>query len=591
MDSHSHSESAIHAEASRKHFARIDAIVHCLQNIDREAENLKGKALLIGLRQKAVEHEYALDRQVRRAQWEAAKQERNNGEPSVYGDDGDLFYSDELDDEFSDRPWELSMKSLIISPHLREEFGQLEESAYEISLRRKDLVQKRSALVRESTALEAGLPTEHSYNHAPIRRVPVEILAEIFVSVMDSSVHRVGGGTGSVLAQVDRKWRAVACDLSQLWSSFGFELFGNASETSLLEIYLDRSGNAPLVVHVDSEGGRQGANVELAMALLGEHAHRMHTLRITHPPGAMDFDFLRGKLARLEVLELGGNWMRHSNAFADAPRLHTLSLLDERTPDLVPVPGHQIRTIYFASGVTPHSVTGRYPNLTSLVLPPPVGDNGQGVPSSTTFLRLEYLRLPSLRLQNESMEYLDKYITPSLRRLDLSLFQHPGFSAPRLCAFLLRSRCDLTHLEMKECFIRPRDLLEIFPLLPTLRTLAIQHASSNTLTNSLMDSLSISPGHLPQLTTLHIDGSYPFLRTESLLTMLESRTASLQNLEIILRDRELGEPSLTRFRNLQLDLNLFCLDAERKMHRVSGDLALPAIPSPENDPSPRGFLT
>ncbi|KAJ7131572.1 hypothetical protein C8R43DRAFT_957068 [Mycena crocata] len=544
LDRDGRGDSAIFAEAHGKTSVRLDAISSQLEDIHQELKDCKAAGPAIGSRYAALEAERFALRQA------LDKRRFRDDKPPV-----GRTLKDILDDDFD-----------------------LQKEEQRIARRQKMLERTQTALERERKVLEDGLPMEESYQRAPVRRVPWEILGQIFPLVVYPSVYMVGDGMGPILARKSAGAGAL------------FELLGKDSQRRLLEVYLARSKSAPLTVHVDVvTGGRQNRaerNFKMTMTLLWRHAHRLRTLRFTGSP-ERNLDFLRGELGRLEVLELGGTWTHGFDGFMEAPRLHTVTFLNTSN---VQVPGQNIHSMHIGNGVTPDDMGEHYPNLTSLLLAPQSGPSGILVAlQPVTFLRLQRLKLASLhRDPNLPMDFLDLYTTPELQHLELSLFQH-GFDAPRLCSFLRRSRCDLTHLVIKECFLRPREMLEVIVLLPVLEALSIQHASPNTLTNIVVDALAQST-YLPALTTLHIDGSYLF-RTEAFLTMLESRTASLQRLEIILRDRALPEPALARFRDLQVDLCLFCFDEEKNMCRVSGDLTLPAIPSEDNDPSSAGFLT
>ncbi|KAJ7131559.1 hypothetical protein C8R43DRAFT_1133775 [Mycena crocata] len=228
----------------------------------------------------------------------------------------------------------------------------------------------------------------------------------------ESGVQRVGVGAGPLLSQVSRHWRAIACDLPPLWSSFGFQLFGNDAENHLLEMYLARSRQAPLT-----------------MTLLGEHAHRLHTLRTTDAPCCVGIEHVKGKLQLLEVLALGKMWG-------------------------IGLPCHQIRSMHIESGLPRDDVAERFPNLTSLMLASPLPVPAL-TPDIITFRRLRHLTFASARTHKIPMDALARYSASALRRLDLSLFQSHTFSAPKLCAFLLRSQCALTQLVIKECALRP----------------------------------------------------------------------------------------------------------------------------------------
>jgi hypothetical protein len=142
-------------------------------------------------------------------------------------------------------------------------------------------------------------------------------------------------------------------------------------------------------------------------------------------------------------------------------------------------------------------------------------------------------------------------------------------------------------------------MLELLAAIPNFRTLAIHNASPNTIIDVVLGGLNIGTGRpacIAALITLRVDGSYLF-QDAALLDMLESRRdTGLEIAELVLRHRGVRAPILERFRALSwMDLSVFCLDGEKKMHRFLGSIPLPAVPvfgSPDSqkNPSPSSFF-
>ncbi|KAJ7116226.1 hypothetical protein C8R43DRAFT_1137903 [Mycena crocata] len=462
---------------------------------------------------------------------------------------------------------------------IHNERWDLEKEAHRITKRQEALNRERYALTRERAAL--GVFDEHAFRLAPIRRIPVEILIEIFLSAaQECDVPQLGDGTATVLSQVSQHWRAVACDVPGLWASFEFHLCGIQTDpdAQLLELYLRRSGDASLSVHLNNSVQQRGHLNVLncpQMALLAEHAHRLRLLRFIHPPGSEAFDYLQGKVfERLEVLEMSGIYRTPFGGFANAPRLHRVSFIQSHTSFNVLIPTYYIRTLHLGDGwmLSHGNLAGNYPNLTSLVCVPDFEE--WRVPPETTFEKLENWTFGCRHGHPLSMGFIDSFTTPALRRLEMSLFERHS-SGPKICALLTRSGCDLTELTIKES------------------------RAPNTITEKFIDALTLRPGksaRLPRLTSLHIDGSY-ILRDQCLIEMFESRNAPdvsppLQTVELILRDRALAETVIDRFLAVAgVELSLFCLDVDKQIHRVVGGIDLPDIPSFGNDSTPADFLS
>ncbi|KAJ7511468.1 hypothetical protein B0H11DRAFT_872548 [Mycena galericulata] len=460
-----------------------------------------------------------------------------------------------------------------------QERGQLEREAHGIKMRQEALTRERHTLACERAAL--GLPLDiESFLSAPIRRIPTEILTEIFMWTQDpTTVDGIGRSVARTLSHVSTYWRAVACGVPRLWSSFSVPLFGQDPDAQLLTLHLDRSGDAPLTIHVDSRTNTENETGEREMQLLAKHAPRLYRLCFVGHP-AISLEALRGNLPRLEILEFVNLSDDIGDAFKDAPSLHSIKLWHMQEAQHVVLPGRQIRTLTVDSGPgLPNTyIEQLFPNLTSLVCAP---EDPPRV--SITMQDLEDWQIRCSESTYHSTDFFNWYTTPSLRRLQLTRFER-GWSSPDVLHFLQRSRCDLTELTIEECPLRATDILDMSLLLPNLVKLVIKHATPNTLTDKFMEALTLhsnQPARLPKLATLHIDGSYLY-REHTLLEMLESHTsrldAGLHTVELVLRNRAIADPELARFRALEgIHLSLFCLDGEKRMYRVMGGIRLPAL--------------
>ncbi|KAJ7441295.1 hypothetical protein B0H11DRAFT_2204834 [Mycena galericulata] len=408
-----------------------------------------------------------------------------------------------------------------------------------------------------------------------VRRVPREILLEIFLRCVDTTTVDIVGSRRA-FSRVCREWRNVACGDARLWSSFRIPLFGGDPDARLLmiDLHLKCSGNAALTIHLDSACEDEGSAADVEIALLASHAHRIHTLRFLNPLNT-SVDALRGKLRSLEVLEFGRIGEGIQDTFMDAPRLHTVEFFRSDDVTGVDLPGLQIRTLIIRSGLVEAYLLRIFPRVISVACVPNFTFAGfTAAPSTSIFLQhIEIWKICCWRGLSQPMDFFDSYTAPVLRCLELSRFEHQ-WSLQRMHGFLLRSRCNLTELILTECFLPAEDLFGLWPLLPRLRKLDIRHAAHTTITNQFMQELMFQldqPFHLPRLETLHIEGSY-ILSTHTLLEMLESRTTGyfagaervLTTVEVILRDRLLADDELKRVKSLSgIHLYLLCLDEQK----------------------------
>ncbi|KIK64746.1 hypothetical protein GYMLUDRAFT_240713 [Collybiopsis luxurians FD-317 M1] len=155
-----------------------------------------------------------------------------------------------------------------------------------------------------------------------IHNLPNEILCNLFLIV----VHRTPGRFSAaelVLSHVCARWRSVSLALHPLWSSIfvlAHEDPQSVAVNSLIRLYLDRSGNAPLDLYIDVDDG------ERIFTTLLLHAHRWRSVHFFSTPTQEPLP-----LSSLESLSLsrGSPPYPHTKkipTWSNAPRLHTLSL-------------------------------------------------------------------------------------------------------------------------------------------------------------------------------------------------------------------------------------------------------------------------
>ncbi|KAJ7355821.1 hypothetical protein DFH08DRAFT_690668, partial [Mycena albidolilacea] len=130
----------------------------------------------------------------------------------------------------------------------------LDETLASLKLRRADLLNSVNT---------------HKALLAPVRRLPSEILGEIFslvVSAMKLQVHLppIGKTLDApwLFTRVCRRWSAVALATPALWSTvfLNLDCDGTQGSISLTNLCFRRSGNLPLTINIVQESGTRDSH-------------------------------------------------------------------------------------------------------------------------------------------------------------------------------------------------------------------------------------------------------------------------------------------------------------------------------------------
>ncbi|KAJ7892236.1 hypothetical protein B0H13DRAFT_2276841 [Mycena leptocephala] len=448
---------------------------------------------------------------------------------------------------------------------------QSAKNAKETEQALKDFDTEQAALEHERAVCDYII-TPEAFHSSPIRRIPNEILADIFVAAKDGEPDRIGTGIASIVTRVCARWRNVACTHPRLWSDFACPLFGREDTVDLLRITLDRCKANSLTVIVDASARvATGLSGNRTLALLAAHAENIVQLRFRGETRVLDpvreglvFRAFRGRLPRLELLGFTHVWRVVGDAFAQAPRLHTLEM--GRSADLTELksllPASQIRSIRLSMSTSGYHL-GTFPNLATLVsvqtnqsLPVVVPGHPPRLERLTTW----HAELPKPQeanpthhmmavhhtppVPNTAVNFFTRFCTPGLQTLHLRRFT----SVEGVIELIHRSRCALTSLVLDEPLTTAADLLHLLAETPDLHTLTVLSGEPAVLDDNLLKALTLRNDPLndvlPCLMHLRVEGSAYEFGTDALLAMLESRTSAssvaairLRKVDITLRDR------------------------------------------------------
>ncbi|KAJ7131070.1 hypothetical protein C8R44DRAFT_774355 [Mycena epipterygia] len=227
----------------------------------------------------------------------------------------------------------LGVEFSLATSHIEELEAQivlLDEAMSFITGRRADLVRS----LRRHKAIVS-----------PIRHLPPEILGEIFFFAVRNMFHfgdisEVLGPMSHhapwVLTRICRHWTAVALASPALWSMLFLDLdrVGERGSVPLTQLWLERSGNIPLIVKIFNEN--PGINSHLVLDAVMSYSERWKTADIyIEFPLLFRLAATEGRLSSLTTLDISGD-ITLDGVFVDAgfgdtlaaaPRLTSLRAL------------------------------------------------------------------------------------------------------------------------------------------------------------------------------------------------------------------------------------------------------------------------
>ncbi|KAJ6467068.1 hypothetical protein C8R47DRAFT_1223800 [Mycena vitilis] len=478
------------------------------------------------------------------------------------------------------------------------------------------LKSKRELLERERRALQRPI-TLAEFSSAPVRRVPADIMIEIFNRVKSMAdedemaiattarlegmelpqLPSVGRDPATTLSHVCRGWRATACAHAALWSSFSFPLFAEGM-TALTAVYLERARSFPLTIEIVSQPPNWDAALGAqAIELLAKFSDNLLDLRIVTVKRRMHgslgnavealppFEALHGKLPRLQMLQLP-QCAAFGTAFELAPSLHTLRLcsygnLGWNDPNHTPKfdsgviraltldghgPGHIFENVTNLTSHVPLSNVTT-PNANTAVWPPPTP-----FPHLKSWT-IKFEGYPPTKTRWAAPRLFPLFTMPALHTLDMSFLHHPE----ELLPWLRNATFHLKKLVLRDSNIRVSYLAQILEQTPDLQSLTIVDGFSTMLADRFMHFLADS-ANIPRLTSLTISGVFAF-GSLLLVQMLESRTAArpeqagivvgLQDVFLSLPQRVIPVDLVERVRALRnIQLLLECLNDNEVMYRA-----------------------
>ncbi|KAJ7707331.1 hypothetical protein B0H17DRAFT_1032408 [Mycena rosella] len=411
----------------------------------------------------------------------------------------------------------------------------IETAETEVSAVDTHLVHLRSAM-EQHTRKRAELQDfvkSHRAMVSAIRRLPSELLSEIFVESVDvSATFEPGRNEPWMIAQVCSRWRAVALTSPRLWSNFVLPADDPYSMRAL-SLQLERASHAHLFIRFTSRPTLDTLNLFLTASA--------HWEVVTLALGPAEFTHLfdyGGNFPTLKTLTLrswepiqctdGQGDMRES-----FPALRNLQLdvCYEAFPRQLLLPWSNLRTCTLQKA---HSSDALWllsqlsPNTEFSVVRCANLDFARSTLQTKSCVRSLTITTCSTLFVRDLLTGL---VAPALQELTLERIDDDDDQIQRdqLLSFLDRSACPLTHLRICATTISGDDLIRILEMPPT-RGIVHLDVSAAAVWNRGVGALGAQ--HLvPNLRTLVLQGT-PDIKHVPLLALLRSRWPVLRSVRL-----------------------------------------------------------
>ncbi|KAJ7609034.1 hypothetical protein FB45DRAFT_1127782 [Roridomyces roridus] len=299
---------------------------------------------------------------------------------------------------------------------------------------------------------------------SPLRRLPTEVLAEIFLRTLPSFHERSGDISDTqrspwTVCQVSRRWRGIALSTPSLWTTVHIDFVHDEHQAhSDVEIQLQRSRTLNLEVHFFGRDEADPAEQLELFDLLSRHSARWETLNIQLSSALVPrLAQLRGRLPSLRRL-----WLQWDSEQMDA------GVNSESRFVPILVPAHQLTTYRLHGPLKMHlHVLKLAPNIVEARIVTAFDEEPWPEPGPQT---IELLHLQRLHVSDEGL--LDYLRAPHLAEIGVELTMTNEYSTlvHRLGALFLRSTCAPEKLLLKaiSSSASTSDILKKCPFITTI---------------------------------------------------------------------------------------------------------------------------
>jgi len=399
-------------------------------------------------------------------------------------------------------------------------------------------------LTNERRRLE-GLLNEYRSLTAPIRRIPPEMLSEIFLRcLVDGSDILNVGEAPLLLSFVCSRWRTVTISTPRLWSTIRvYNPWCTSTTVEMIKTWLLRSSNSPLTLAIDAEYIEDDASIRPCVDEIIPHCRRWKDVEFHFGASLFStFNAVAGSLPLLQRLHIDtlDTVYPFLDTFKVAPMLRDVTFAYNTSPTSFHLPWQQLKqcnALHIPAKDCLYLVR-RSPNLVYCRLECLPDENIFPDLAETPVLRT-HLRTLKLIVEErvDLANILDSISSPSLDELEIEQASHPQvvWTQDHLSNFLTRSCCTIRCIRLYDIVMTSGELIVCLQGLPLLADLEVREvlqlmAVAYPITSEVLDRLTL--GNLksgknlsvlvPKLKHLTLSAHFE-LDGQAVIDMVESR--------------------------------------------------------------------
>ncbi|KZP05264.1 hypothetical protein FIBSPDRAFT_359533 [Athelia psychrophila] len=412
--------------------------------------------------------------------------------------------------------------------NVHQDLARLENALSHLHAVQVRLQVKRDALQKYADAHTALL--------SPIRRVPPEILAKIFLYFLpneDNDYTADARGQRMLPSHICARWRDLSLSTPSFWAhiSVVVDKMDISRKLECAKCWLARSGSCPLKIYICRNAPGYTVQQNSFIEIILPHCRRwLHASIVTET--VPDLSLIKNNLPMLESVEIELA-VSPNDSFQFAPKLCQLATNAEEILTNAILPWNQLTHIDVTccSSQQLLAVMHKLPNMVSCMVILSSSRNRAAEPLEYRPIRLEHLDSLGITVETDINiagfhECLD---LPALKNYTYSegIFD-VGWHTPSFLSLISRSSCVLRDIVIQLASpAGPDHLALLFGGTPSLKTLDFNcHRLKGMNSNMVLDQLLVTPSStsclVPKLNmvTLDYDKDFDF---HILLNMIQSR--------------------------------------------------------------------